>query len=78
MMIGPTVYIDRFKNKSYKALLRERDRLLEEIRKFEKGEIPEKERFMKPSPDVHYQMNLLYLGELCKLISEKYRDRLFK
>lgn len=27
-----------------------------------------------PSPEVFYQCNLEYLGELCKLISEKYNQ----
>ena len=74
MMIGPESFIDRLKDKPYKKLLKERDRLLKDIEKFETGKIPKNEQFMKPSPATRYQMNLLYLGELCKLISEKYKE----
>ena len=79
MMVSPESYIDEIKDKSYKELLKERDELLEEIKDFEEAKELENENMIEipeiiidPSPEVVYQCNLEYLGELCKLISEKY------
>lgn len=74
MMISPELYVEELKDKSYKDLLKKREELLEKIYIFENGKIDEKEFMLKPSPDVKYQMHLEYLGELCKLIAEKYRE----
>ena len=74
MMISPNCYIDELKDKSYKELLRERKELLEAIYSFENEEIKQGEMICSPSPEVVYQMNLEYLGELCKLISKKYNE----
>ena len=49
-----------------------RDDLVAKIRDFEECEINPKEIIMSPSPEVKYQCNLMYLGKLCELISEKY------
>ena len=71
-MISPESFIEfECKDKSYKELLKTRDSLIREVRAFEKGKTSS-EIMMDPSPEVIYQMNLEYLGELCKLISEKY------
>lgn len=74
MMISPNCYIDELKDKSYKELLKERKELLEAIYSFENEEIEQGEIICSPSPEVVYQMNLEYLGELCKLISKKYNE----
>lgn len=74
MMISPNCYIDEIKDKSYKELLKEREELLKAIYSFEKEEIEKGEIIYSPSPEVVYQMNLEYLGELCKLISRKYNE----
>lgn len=75
MMLSPEAFIKiECENKSYKELLRKRDGLIRQIRAFEKGKISEKEYQILPSPATIYRMNLEYLGELCKLISEKYGD----
>ena len=74
MMISPNCYIDELKDKSYKELLKERKELLKAIYSFEKEEIEQGEIIYSPSPEVVYQMNLEYLGELCKLISKKYNE----
>ena len=76
MMISPEGYINRIKDKSYSELLVERDELLAEIREFENNkEEPSLPEFqILPSPETRYQMNLLYLSELCKLIEEKYSE----
>ena len=48
---------------------------MEEIEEFEELTPEEQKRgFMEPSPEVVYQMNLKYLGELCKLIADKYNS----
>ena len=74
MMISPESYVDELKDKSYKELLKNREELLECIYTFENGKIDKKEFMIKPSPDVKYQMHLEYLGELSKLIADKYRE----
>ena len=74
MMVSPEFYVEELKDKSYKELLKKREELLEGIYAFENGKIDEKEFMIIPSPDVKYQMHLEYLGELCKLIAEKYRE----
>ena len=76
MMIGPEGYIDRLKDASYPELIKEREQLLRRITDFEEkemaGDRSGEEWLIKPSPDVHYQMELEYLGELCRLMAEKY------
>ena len=52
MMISPDSYIDEFKSKNYKELIKEKDKLLKEISDFENNKIPAKEYNMNPSPDV--------------------------
>lgn len=74
-MISPDTFIDlRCKGKTYKELLEIRDELLDEIYAFENGNISPEARMIMPSPEVRYQVNLEYLGELCKLISEAYNN----
>ena len=72
MMISPFSYKESQKEKTYKELLIEREELLKEIYSFENSEDDDEMIIEAPSPDVVYQMNLQYLGELCNLISEKY------
>ncbi len=74
MMISPESFIEQYNNKSYSELLLVRDKLLDDIRIFEKhGYCPE-EVIVNPSPEVIYQCNLEYLGKLCELISKKYNQ----
>lgn len=72
MMISPNGFVEELKDKPYKELLKERDKLIRQIRAFEKDKVPESEYSICPSSEVVYQMNLQYLGELCNLIAEKY------
>lgn len=75
MMISPNGYINMIKDKKYKELLVERNKLLKEIKNFEKEDNEAEcgiEIKIHPSPEVVYQMNLLYLAKLCELLSEKY------
>ena len=76
MMISPEGYIAQLKDSSYTELIKERDELIESIRKFEKAEMAfdrsDPAWGMCPSPDVQYQCNLEYLAELCSSMQEKY------
>jgi len=72
MMISPESYIDELKNKNYKELIKEKNKLLKEISDFENNKIVDEEYNIDPSPDVIYQCNLLYLSKLCELIADKF------
>lgn len=74
MMINPKTYIEEQENKSYEELLKERDMLLKEIQDFEQDKISDDDILRNPSPEVVYQCNLKYLGELLKLIAKKYNE----
>lgn len=75
MMISPESFIEfECKGKSYKELLKIRDEILASVYDFENGRISSEEKMIMPSPEVKYQMNLEYLGVLCKLISETYNQ----
>ena len=71
-MISPEAFVDEYRDMPYEELLPVRDELIEDIKDFEVhggGDTG-----MHPSPDVIYQVNLEYLGKLCALIADKYRD----
>ena len=78
MMISPERYQESLKDKSYMDLIRERDRLIRFIRKFEKDEMagdrsdPAWNCF--PLPNVQYQVFLEYLAVLCPVMQEKYNQ----
>ncbi len=74
MMISPDWYIEDKKDKKYKELLIEKDKLLKEINDFENDKIPESEYMIDPSPEVRYQCNLQYLSKLCDLIAKRYNQ----
>jgi hypothetical protein len=74
-MIDPESYIDGQKDKTYKELLEERERLLKDINNFEKfGKIEGIEDGEDPEADLVYQVELLYLGKLFELISKRYNE----
>ena len=73
-MISPEGFIAEHRNEPYKELLLVRDALLEEIRAFETHTYDPVLDMVDPAPEVVYQCNLLYLGKLCELISEKYNQ----
>lgn len=79
MMISPETFIVEYKNKKYSELIKIRDVLIRDIRRFERKKDEEhKEGNMimicDPSPEGVYQVNLQYLGKLCELIAEKYNQ----
>ncbi|MCR5603003.1 MAG: hypothetical protein K6G27_04795 [Lachnospiraceae bacterium] len=72
MMISPDAFILDYRDMSYEDLLPVRDELIDNIRDFEiKGS---KGDNIYPSLSTRYQVTLEYLGKLCELIAEKYRD----
>ena len=79
MMISPDTYIDERKNKSYKKLIIEWDKLLKDIYNYENS-INNKTInidnmvITEPDPYVRYQCNLLYLSKLLILIKDKYKE----
>ena len=77
MMISPQSYVDELENESYEKLIKERDKLIREIRHFEKHReeiMNSEEIIICPKPDVIYQVHLEYLGSLCMLISRKFNE----
>ncbi len=78
MMISPGMYAEQLKETPYTELIREKDQLVESIRKFEKAELAgdrsDPDWKYCPSPDVQYQMHLEYLSELCRLMQERYNE----
>ena len=74
MMISPEEFITEYRNKTYKELLVLRDELLEDIRAFENHTYDHEMKMIDPAPEVVYQCNLEYLGKLCELLSQKYKQ----
>ena len=76
MLKSPLSYIDELKNEPYEKLIKVRDRLIREIRHFEKHqeEIMNKEEMLCPSPDVVHVWNLQVLGHLCTIMSDKFNE----
>lgn len=74
-MIDPESLKESLRHASLTEIIKERDRLIREIRKYERGKIPEEDFCMNPSPDVVYSCNLSYLSVICDLIQEKIREK---
>jgi len=76
MMISPETYISDFMTADYHDLMKERDRLIRYIRKYEKsecaGDRSGDEWNVNPSPDVRYQCHLEYLAKICSLMHKRY------
>lgn len=75
MMIDPKTFRDSFENATISEIIKERNQIIMEIRRYEKGKIPEEDYCMSPSPETVYRMNNLYLAELCYLIIEKDKEK---
>lgn len=80
MMIDPKTFASGLEGKNYQELLAVRDELAAEIAEFESERLKHAddgfalpgEILIKPGPDVVYQMDLLYLAETCKKLSEQF------
>ncbi len=73
-MISPKTAVEELKNKTYEELLEERDEYLEYVREFEAHRDEPIAHDIYPTPETRYQWDLEYLGELFKLIAEKYNE----
>ena len=75
MRISPEVFIEGQKDKTYEELLAVRDELIRVIRTFEaEGDHDPEDVLTGPIPDGNYYCNMNYLGELCKLIADKFGE----
>ena len=74
MMVDPVSFRKSLENATLEEIIKERDKLIREIRRYEKGKTSLDEITMDPSPEVVYMMNNLYLAELCHLLYEKHKD----
>ena len=77
-MISPMHYRSLIEDYSLDQLQKERDGLIEEIKRFEDNKNPEDEYQIAPSPRVKYQCNNEYLIEVVQLINQKYNQSLWK
>lgn len=76
-MISPQSYIDDLEGESCEQMIKERDKLIREIRHFEKHReeiMNSEEAYICPSPETIYLWNLQALGFLCMLMSEKFKE----
>ena len=73
-MIHPKTYRDSLEDVPLDKIIKERDKIIREIRRYEKGKIPKEDYMIDPSPETVYMMNNLYLAELCNLIYEKKKE----
>lgn len=76
-MISPEYYQDTIKDYNLDELIKERESLLQEIRRFEGNEISLEERMISPFPEVIYQCNNEYLIQVIKLINQKFNLSLY-
>lgn len=79
MMICPEFYMEQIKDSNLQQLLKERNRLIRELRKFEKQkDSDEKEAIrMHPSPEVVYHFNNEYLIKVIEQINIKMKEEYF-
>lgn len=76
MRITPEAFIEEQKDKSYEELLAVRDELIGVVRKFEADDEQDPEDVLvSPLPDGNYYCNMKLLGELCKLIADKFGNK---
>ena len=77
MMISPEYYRKTIEEYEIPELIKERDKLIREIRRFEKNKIRLEERMISPSPEVVYQCNNEYLIQVIILINKKFNASLY-
>lgn len=72
MLLKPEEYEKQHEDLSYSQLLKLRDELIEEIRAYENhSDLNTYDYDIEVSPDEVYQVNLLYLSEICRLMARK-------
>ena len=73
-MIDPKIFKESLRHESLEEIIKVRDRLISEIRRYERDGSEDTEIAMDPGPDVVYYCNLSYLSEICGLIQEKIHE----
>ena len=73
-MIDPKIFKESLRHESLEEIIKVRDRLIREIRRYERDGPGDTEITMDPGPDVVYYCNLSYLSEICGLIQEKIHE----
>lgn len=80
MMISPQSYVKEHENDTFEELIKERNELVKSIKRLEKKLFSEEkmneEVMVCPGTDVEYQMDLLYLAELCNFMCEKFNKEI--
>ncbi len=78
MMISPNSFVEGLKDADYKTLIKERNRLVRDLKDFEKYDMDSDRTgpgwMILPSPETIYQMNLEYMAALCTFMQEKYNN----
>ncbi len=77
-MMAPQSYVDDLEGESYEKIIKERNKLIREIRHFEKHReeiMNSEEEYVCPGPDVVYQWDLNALALLCMSISRKFNEK---
>ena len=75
MMISPEWFKSNHENDSYEQLLEVREKLIDDIRTFERDGTFLGEEFCSPSPENRYEHYLLFLAKTCELIETKYSEK---
>jgi hypothetical protein len=80
MMISPQSYVKEHENDTFEELIKERNELVKSIKRLEKKLFSEEkmneEVMVCPGTDVEYQVELMYLAELCNFMSEKFNKEI--
>lgn len=71
MMIDPVTFRKSLENATLEELIKKRDELILEIRRYEKDKDLMEDNIIEPTPKFVYMMNNEYLSEVCNLINEK-------
>ena len=74
MMISPETFVYEQQGKTYQELIKVRDKIIRELKKYEKGDVTLDEMLTTPSAHTRYICNLKYLSALCPLIAEKFNE----
>lgn len=71
-MLSTADYIKQQRNKSYTELIKERERILDSIQKYETEEMGKVKKDVSfPTSETMYQMQIRYLKSVCELMLEK-------
>lgn len=74
MMVSPEIYINDLKDESYEKLIKERDKLVRDIKKYENRSDDVIEPCTNPSREIMYTYHHIYLAKVCELLFEKLNE----